>query len=210
MAFDAVVRRALQGDCTAVADKIPRPAADLLADAAGGRLAHAAAPVPAGAVPAVRPSAGAGAGGAAAAGAECFFIECDIITQCPQQALLTRDTGALDSRTKHRRGHCFVCCAYLMAHKLESMQVMTLRSAQSRQVHAPGAHLPELRIVFTDVPQVLWCPVDADGRADVGRFPHFWDPALPRPLHCEVHAGEVLYLPAGWYHQVRSCSLFCL
>ena len=51
--------------------------------------------------------------------------------------------------------------------------------------------------------------MNADGPADVELFPHFWDRALPPPLRCEVHAGEVLYLPAGWYHQVRSCS-FCV
>ena len=54
---------------------------------------------------------------------------------------------------------------------------------------------------------MLWCPVDANGQADAERFLHFWDPALPPPLRCEVHAGEVLYLPAGWYHQVWLCRV---
>ena len=61
----------LQVDCSsgASADEgLPRRHADLLAHAAGGWLAHAPAPVPAGAVPAVRLSAGARAGGSATAG----------------------------------------------------------------------------------------------------------------------------------------------
>ena len=55
--------------------------------------------------------------------------------------------------------------------------------------------------------QVLWCPVDADNKAYIDNCPHFWDPDLPSPIRCEVRAGEVLYLPAGWYHRCEpSCA----
>ena len=35
---------------------------------------------------------------------------------------------------------------------------------------------------------------------------YFNDPALPAPLRWEVAAGEVLYLPAGWWHHVQQLS----
>ena len=54
--------------------------------------------------------------------------------------------------------------------------------------------------------QVLWSAVYAGDEA--GSFDHtyFDDPALPPPLQCEVAAGEVLYLPAGWWHHVQQLS----
>lgn len=38
------------------------------------------------------------------------------------------------------------------------------------------------------------------------QHPHFWSAALPPPLVCHVVAGEVLYLPAGWWHHVTQVA----
>lgn len=54
--------------------------------------------------------------------------------------------------------------------------------------------------------QVLWSAIEPDNPKSLKRHPHFSDPSLPPPLRCEVAAGEVLYLPAGWWHHVSQRS----
>lgn len=49
--------------------------------------------------------------------------------------------------------------------------------------------------------RVLWCPIHPEPQdVDAARaaYPLFFDNSLPKPLRVEVHAGEVLYLPAMW------------
>ncbi|GBF99754.1 hypothetical protein Rsub_12529 [Raphidocelis subcapitata] len=60
-------------------------------------------------------------------------------------------------------------------------------------------------VVDTCKRRVTWSAVDPhpdDPAAAAARFPHFWDPSLPRPLVAELRAGDVLYLPAMWHHYV--------
>ena len=48
---------------------------------------------------------------------------------------------------------------------------------------------------------VLWCPIHPEpDDLQAARQQHqlFFDTTLPAPLRVEVHAGEVLYLPAMW------------
>lgn len=52
----------------------------------------------------------------------------------------------------------------------------------------------------------MWSAVHAGHGAGLPGLSFFEDPALPAPLRCEVAAGEVLYLPAGWWHQVQQLS----
>eukprot|EP00668_Euglena_longa_P031395 GGOE01040589.1.p1 GENE.GGOE01040589.1~~GGOE01040589.1.p1 ORF type:complete len:341 (-),score=73.42 GGOE01040589.1:53-991(-) len=54
------------------------------------------------------------------------------------------------------------------------------------------------RVVPEEGPMVPWMPVDPDC-PDLQQFPKF---AFAQPLHVVVKAGEVLYLPALWYHKV--------
>lgn len=45
-----------------------------------------------------------------------------------------------------------------------------------------------------------WVPIDPNDRAEaIQRYPRFRN---SRPLQCTVYPGEVLYLPALWYHRV--------
>ena len=53
---------------------------------------------------------------------------------------------------------------------------------------------------------VSWCPIDPnpdDLTQAAAEYPLYFDPELPKPLRVEVHAGEMLYLPAMWYHYVE-------
>ena len=57
--------------------------------------------------------------------------------------------------------------------------------------------------------EVRWCPIDttAHDLEARRRHPLFWDADLPGPLTVTVIAGEVLYLPALWFHEVQqSCG----
>ncbi len=57
--------------------------------------------------------------------------------------------------------------------------------------------------------EVPWTALDPYPRLrqDLDRcraeFPEYWDADLPPPLHVDVKAGEVLYLPSLWFHHVR-------
>ena len=48
-------------------------------------------------------------------------------------------------------------------------------------------------------PQVPWIPLDPL-EPDLERYPQY---RSARPLCCSVKAGEMLYLPALWFHHVR-------
>jgi len=53
--------------------------------------------------------------------------------------------------------------------------------------------------------EVSWSPLDLARDRDAGeraRYPRFYSDAWPKPLHVDVHAGDVLYLPALYYHWV--------
>lgn len=59
-----------------------------------------------------------------------------------------------------------------------------------------------------DSQQVLWCPVEdlADAPCSVEyqqHFPAYFNAALPKPMRVSVKAGEVLFLPSLWWHQVE-------
>jgi len=47
---------------------------------------------------------------------------------------------------------------------------------------------------------LLFSPVDAE-RPDLADFPRF---ARARPIEVTLEPGEILFLPTGWWHQVRS------
>jgi jumonji domain-containing protein 7 len=48
--------------------------------------------------------------------------------------------------------------------------------------------------------QIEWIPIDPNKRVSaVQRHPWF---RYTRPLHCTVYPGEMLYIPAMWYHRV--------
>lgn len=63
---------------------------------------------------------------------------------------------------------------------------------QSDRLHWPAPDLREEMLQFS--------PVDAE-RPDLERFPRF---AEAEPIEVILEAGELLFLPAGWWHQVRS------
>ncbi|KAJ1658178.1 hypothetical protein IWQ61_002536 [Dispira simplex] len=54
-----------------------------------------------------------------------------------------------------------------------------------------------------DAPRVPWLAVDPldNGISARRTFPRFYE--LARPLHATVHAGDMFYLPALWYHHVQ-------
>eukprot|EP00878_Enallax_costatus_P002734 GHUV01002923.1.p1 GENE.GHUV01002923.1~~GHUV01002923.1.p1 ORF type:complete len:339 (+),score=90.12 GHUV01002923.1:360-1376(+) len=64
----------------------------------------------------------------------------------------------------------------------------------------------QLQPVLQQPPQqVLWCPIHpepADPQA-IAEHPLFFDNSLPKPLRVEVCEGDVLYLPAMWWHYVQ-------
>mmetsp|Transcript_41898 Transcript_41898/g.97016 ORF Transcript_41898/g.97016 Transcript_41898/m.97016 type:complete len:120 (+) Transcript_41898:139-498(+) len=54
-----------------------------------------------------------------------------------------------------------------------------------------------------DAPHVPWVPLDV-ARPDLERFPDF---ARAGVVEVSVRRGEMLYLPAMWYHQVEQRGL---
>ncbi|KAI5812653.1 phospholipase A2 [Pyronema omphalodes] len=75
------------------------------------------------------------------------------------------------------------------------------------------------------LPSANYVPGDTDGLFDIlpdepENFVHFWptvDPDSPKnvdrawwdhckPLHVELNPGDILYLPAMWYHKVSQCT----
>jgi hypothetical protein len=65
----------------------------------------------------------------------------------------------------------------------------------------------ELTPVLHEPPQhVSWCPIEPnpdDPYQAAAQYPLYFDLELPKPLRVEVQAGEMLYLPAMWYHYVE-------
>lgn len=50
---------------------------------------------------------------------------------------------------------------------------------------------------------VLWCPIDPKAAKDRSLYPLYFDDSLPKPLRVVIGPGELLYLPAMWYHYVE-------
>ena len=50
-----------------------------------------------------------------------------------------------------------------------------------------------------DVGEVPWIPIDPV-LPNLERWPKYGN---SKPVHCTVHAGDVLYLPSLWFHHVR-------
>lgn len=49
-----------------------------------------------------------------------------------------------------------------------------------------------------------WIPLDPDDPEAVDKYPDF---KLASPIRCNVQAGEILYIPAMWYHRVSQTCL---
>lgn len=74
------------------------------------------------------------------------------------------------------------------------------------------AHIPEAILTFDpktttfsrhsllESTSMVMSPVDIL-RPDLDRFPHF---ARARRLHCVLEPGDVLFMPAFWWHEVQS------
>ena len=60
----------------------------------------------------------------------------------------------------------------------------------------------------TDPPSFSRVSRESEDDADVfaRRFPLFGAARATRRMETAVRAGEILYLPAGWFHEVRSCN----
>ena len=53
---------------------------------------------------------------------------------------------------------------------------------------------------------IHWSALDLE-KPDKQQFPRFFDDSLPAPIKCTVKRGDILYLPALWYHWVgQSCD----
>ena len=48
--------------------------------------------------------------------------------------------------------------------------------------------------------------VDVFGKRTVSepQYPEFWKEMVPRAMSCTLLAGDLLYIPAGWWHGMRS------
>jgi peptidyl-lysine (3S)-dioxygenase / protease len=76
---------------------------------------------------------------------------------------------------------------------------------RAEDAHETPVRSMELRPVLRQPEQrVQWCPVDPNLRGrERNTFPLFFDERLPEPFQVEVAAGELLYLPAMWWHHVQ-------
>ncbi len=54
--------------------------------------------------------------------------------------------------------------------------------------------------------RISWIPLDPENLDSASSI--MWpDYKYSHPVRCEVHAGEVLYIPAMWYHRVSQINL---
>eukprot|EP00947_MAST-08B_sp_MAST-8B-sp1_P005114 g5114.t1 len=87
---------------------------------------------------------------------------------------------------------------------LNGTKRLTLFSpADAVAMHTVGRVLhvnPNGRVDYEAVPHAHFGQVDV-AAPDLDRFPHFVNAT---PLEVTVQAGEMLYIPAGWFHQVTS------
>lgn len=59
-----------------------------------------------------------------------------------------------------------------------------------------------------DSHRILWCPIEDLASISCSaehqlKYPAYFDSSLPKPMRVSVKAGEVLYLPSLWWHQVE-------
>lgn len=88
----------------------------------------------------------------------------------------------------------------LAAHR--GMQLLRASTDEAYPVYRCTPDLGSLEP--TDLPPTPWIPIDPTEPASSPRnrpFGQRFSRALP-PLTVEVHEGETLYLPAGWFHHV--------
>ncbi|TQE13658.1 hypothetical protein C1H46_000665 [Malus baccata] len=83
------------------------------------------------------------------------------------------------------------------------MYIRDYPSAQYSYSHDTGEFTLELEKPDRYVP---WCSVDPypspeDRDKQLSSFPLYFDG--PKPFHCTVNPGEILYLPSMWFHHVR-------
>ena len=55
-----------------------------------------------------------------------------------------------------------------------------------------------------DPPDLNWIVTDPDDPNVLQTYPEF---KYAHPIHCTLYAGDVLYIPAMWYHQVSQNCL---
>ncbi|KAM1007655.1 hypothetical protein EV1_004162 [Malus domestica] len=89
------------------------------------------------------------------------------------------------------------------------MDIRDYPSAQYSYSHDTGEFTLELEKPDRYVP---WCSVNPypspeDRDKQLSNFPLYFDG--PKPFHCTLNPGEILYLPSMWFHHVRQTPDKC-